>query len=139
MCGGEGIAQVQVAVVAGDVLVAQRQLQTAQRQVFHAVRAFHEVLVDELGSFTFLAVEDQLAHLLQVGLRLGAVVVVGLSAPEGLFVQLNLLGVGAAIDHRPQMGVAHRQRLQPVTGGTAVPQLVLLRSYAAKEKMKNNK
>ena len=47
----------------------------------------------------FLSVEDQLAHFLQMLVCLRAVVILGASAPERLLVQLQLLGVGSAIDH----------------------------------------
>ena len=75
MCSGNSITQIQVAVVAGNFLMTQLNLQAAQREETHAVGAFEEVLVNELMGFILLAFEDELAHLLQMGLCLRAVVI----------------------------------------------------------------
>ena len=89
----------------------QRQFQTTHRQKTHAMRTFDEMLVNEFRGLIFLAFEDKSTHLGQYGQRLVAVIVVGRTAPERLFVQLYLLSLSAAIDHRSQMGVAYRQCL----------------------------
>ena len=126
MCSDGGIVQIQHPLIVCHLLMAEIQLQAAHGQIAHAVGPFHEILVDDLRSLTFLALEDELTHLLQVCLGLRAVVVVGRAAPEGFFVQLNFLNVGAAIDHGSQMTVAYGKCLQPVGGGTAIPQPMLL-------------
>ena len=108
-------------MIVADILVFQFQFQRTQRQVFHAMRTLEEVLVDEGMRLVLLAIVDQLSHTRQVGLRLGTVVIVGRTAPEGLLVELDLFGVRPAIDHRSEGGVAYRQGLQPLTGGLVVP------------------
>ena len=82
---------------------------------------FDEILVNQRMSFLLLSVENQLANLIQVSLRLCAVVVVGRAAPEGLLVKLYLFCAGAAVNHGTQMAVTNRQSLQPMCGGLAVP------------------
>ena len=108
-------------MIVADILVFQFQFQGTQGQVFHAVRPLKKVLVDEGMRLILLAIVDQLSHTRQVGLRLGTVVIVGRTAPERLLIQLDLLGVRSAIDHRSEGGVAHGQGLQPLTGGLVVP------------------
>ena len=88
------------------------------------MRTGNKVLVDELRGLTLLALENQATHLGQDSQRLLGVIVVRLSAPEGLFVQLDFLYVGAAIDHGAQVGVAYGQGLQPMAGGLGVPHTV---------------
>ena len=125
--GGGGITQVEVPAIAVHVLMLQVDSHVAERQELHAVRAFDEILVDYLVGFLLLAGEDEVSHLLQVRLGLGTVVVVWTARPEGLLVELDCLHVGAPIDHGAEMGVAYRERLQPVGGRFRVPELVLLR------------
>ena len=85
------------------------------------MRSLEEVLVDDLVRLHLLACEDQVSDLLQMSLGFFTVVMMGRPAPEGLLVELDLLAVGTAIDHRPEMGVADGQSLQPVGGGLVVP------------------
>ena len=128
-CGGGGIAQVQCPAVFVHVCVAQLQLQAAHREEAHAVRAFDEVLVEQLGGLALLALEDELPHLRQFCQRLRTVVRVGAAAPEGLLVQLDFLGVSPAIDHGSQRTVADGQCFEPVGGRIVVPKRVLLCLY----------
>ena len=46
----------------------------------------------------------------------------GRARPEGLFIELYLLGVGLAIDHGTKVGVAYGECFQPNLGGLAVLQ-----------------
>ena len=69
----------------------------------------------------FLSGEDGVAHFLEMSLGFWAVVVVWGSAPEGLFIQLDLFGVGLAVYHGTEVGVAYGQSLQPMTGWLTVP------------------
>ena len=108
-------------MIVADILVFQFQFQGTQGQVFHTVRTLEKVLVDKGVGLIFLSVINQLAYPRQISLRLGTVVIVGRTAPERLLIQLNLLGVRSAIDHRSEGGVAHGQGLQPLTGGLVVP------------------
>ena len=71
------------------------------------MRAWYKVLVEELGCLALLALEDEAAHLGQMGQRLLGIVVVGLSAPERLLVQLDFLHIGAAVNHGTEMRVAY--------------------------------
>ena len=97
---GDGIVDVEVALVGrGVAVVPEFEEYVAQREEAHAMRPTDEILVDELLGLSLLAIEDELAHLLQMALGLRAVVVVRAAGPESLFVELNLFGVGAAIDH----------------------------------------
>ena len=64
------------------------------------MRPFYEVLVDELGGLKLLAGKNELAHLRQRSQRLTTIVIVGRTAPEGFFVELDFLRLSATIDHR---------------------------------------
>ena len=66
-----------------------------------------EILVDDGVGRLFLAGEDGIAHFLQMSLCLRAVVIVWRTAPESLFVELDLLGIGLAIDHSAEVGVTY--------------------------------
>ena len=70
------------------------------------MRTFDKILVDQLMSLHLFAFEDQLTHFLQMCLRLRTIIGVGRTAPEGLFVDLDFLGLGTALDHSAQLGVA---------------------------------
>ena len=65
---------------------------------------------------------QQPAHLRQrlhrafVGIRMR------LAGPDGVFVELDVLGRHAAINHRAHVTVADRQRFFPAFGGLAIPQ-----------------
>ena len=69
----------------------------------------------------FLASKDRVAYGLQMSFCLRAVVVVGLTAPEGLFIELDFLDVRTSIDHRTKMGITNRQSLQPVRSWLCIP------------------
>ena len=119
--GGDGVLQVQLAFVLAHVLVAERKLHAAERQETHAVRAFHEMAVEEFCGLHLLAFEDEASHLGPLLERLRAVVLVGLSAPKRLLVELNLFRFGAAIDHRAKVTVADGQRLEPSRRRLRIP------------------
>ena len=81
----QGRLQVEFSHVVGHLRRADAcmgHLQTAQRQVFHAVRALDKLLVDEVFGLLFLALKYQIAYLLEIGLGRGAVVIVGTTRPE---------------------------------------------------------
>ena len=124
--GVEGIAQRQLTLVVAHVIVSQFQFHTSQRQESHAVRPLEEVFVEYGVGGLLFACEDRVAYGLQMGLGLKTVIVVGRTTPEGLLVQLYLLFIRLAVDHRSQVGVPYGQCLEPVAGGTAVPETVVL-------------
>ena len=104
------------AMVVADVVpnMVEVNLQTAQSEVAHAVRTFNEVLLDELMSLFLVPLKDEFSHLWQVFQRLAAIVVVWRTRPKCLFVKLYLVVHGSSIDHRAEVRVAYRQRLEPV-------------------------
>ena len=65
--------------------------------------------------------EEQLAHLVEMGLRVG-VRPVEETRPERLLVDLERLLVDAAEDHASEPAVANRRRPEPPCGGRAPPQ-----------------
>ena len=87
-------------------------------------RHTHELPHREILGFDLLALEEQVAELRQefVGAVMG--VVVRLAGPDRAFVELDPLVLDAAEDHRTQMTVTDRQRLDPLPGGLAIPQLL---------------
>ncbi len=130
----QGGRQVQFTVVVRHLTLRYslvRHLQTAEREVLHAVRPFDESLVDEVLRLFLLSVEDEVAHIGQIALRRGAVVVVRTSAPERVLVQLQLVGLCASVNHSAQPSVTDWQGFQPDGGRFVVPQtfgvVVLLR------------
>ena len=50
------------------------------------MRPFNEILVNDSMCFLFPSLKDELSHLLQMSLRLRTIVIVGRTAPEGLFI-----------------------------------------------------
>ena len=85
------------------------------------MRAYDEVLSDDLCRLLLASREDQVADLLQAAERAGAVVVVGASAPEGLVVMLDLLAGRASVYHRSHVGIAQREGLEPSLRRSVVP------------------
>ena len=75
--GGQRIGEVQLATIVGYILMAQRELDGAQRQETHAVRTVEEILIQQLMSLFLATHQRQVAHLLQMLKGLRAVVVVG--------------------------------------------------------------
>ena len=69
------------------------------------MRTFEEILVEDGMCCLFLSFKDQVAYLLKMCLRLRAVVIVGRTAPECLFIQLYGLTIGLSIYHRTQVRV----------------------------------
>ena len=95
------------------------------------MRTFDKLTIDEVFCLLLLTVKNQTTRFCQVLQRRGAVVIVGSPTPEGLFVQLDFLRFGAAIDHGAHAGITKRNSLEPYCSGTVVPQsLVIIRLYA---------
>ena len=103
------------------ILMAQLQLQRTQRQVFHAVRTFEEILVEDGVCSLFLTGKDRVSHSLKMNLGLKAVVIVGRTAPEGFLIELYLFDVCPAINHRTKMGITYRQCFQPMRSRLCIP------------------
>ena len=117
------IVEIQVPFIAGSVaMVPEFQEQIAHRQETHTMGTFEEILFNQPMRLHLPTVEDQLAHLVEMSLRLRTTVLMGRTRPECLLVQLNLFCVWSTIDHRSQMRVSHWQRFQPVAGRLVVPQ-----------------
>ena len=75
--GGESCPEVQLSAVAtGVVLAVESQFYTSYRQEAHAVGPLDEILVDEGMSLFLLAFEYQLPYLLQMSLRLRAIIII---------------------------------------------------------------
>ena len=75
--GAEGIVQSQLPLVVAHLVVPQFQLHAAQGQEPHAVGTLEEVFVDDGVGCLFLAGKDRVAHFLEMGLGLWAIVIVG--------------------------------------------------------------
>ena len=72
------------------------------------MRSFYEMAVKEFRRLELLPFEDKATYLGQSSQRLVTVIVVRRTAPEGLFVQLYLLGIYATIDHCTHVAVTDR-------------------------------
>ena len=141
----QGRGKVEFAMVVAHltgVNACMGHLQTAQREILHAVRSLDELLVYQVLSLLFLAVEDEAAHLFQICFCCGAVVIMWTSTPERVFVQLNLFCLRAAIDHSSQSAVAYGECLQPDGGRFVVPQafriVAVLRLHAYRKECGDN-
>ena len=124
-CRGGGVGEVKVAVVVCCLrMTGEGQLHAAHGEEAHTVRAYHEILVYYVGSRLLLAAEDELPHLVKALQRACGVVAMRASAPEGLIVDLQLLGLRAAEVHGSEVRVTKRKGLKPARRWTAVPQLL---------------
>ncbi len=103
---------------------AERQAQVADGLVGQlAGRGAEHVLVDQGLGLGPLVLEHQLPDPPQRRCASGVALVVRPARPDGVLVELQPLGVGAAEHHGAQAAVADRQRSQPVrTGALVVPQ-----------------
>ena len=126
-----GIVQVEPALIGGIVgMTGHGDIQVAEGLIGHAhVLARtdgHHLLVGQLLRLLVLALKDELAHLGQGLLGMGVHHLVGLSGPDGLFVQLDVLDGRSAEHHAAHDTVAHRQGLCPRHGRPVVPQPIFL-------------
>ena len=144
--GRECLLQVELTTIVGhlcvrDIVVGHPQ--TAQMQVFLAVRTFDELLVNQVLSLLLLSVEDIVAHCGQVGCGCTAVIIVGTSAPERVFVELDLIDARSAVYHTAYTAITNRQGLEPYLCGLVVPQTVgvvgVLGCYLTAEAQKRQK
>ena len=140
---GHGIVEIQAPFITGCIaMIPEFQEQIAHRQETHTMGTFEEILFNQPMRLHLPTVENQLAHLVEMGLRLRTTVLIGRTRPECLLVQLNLFCVWSTIDHRSQMRVSHWQRFQPVAGRLVVPQptrLTMCKSDKRQEECKQYK
>ena len=124
-----GIVEVEQTLIFGIVgMTGHGYPEVAERLVGHAAVLIgtqrHHLLVGQFFGFLVFPFENQLSDLWQVFLGCGVAHLVGLSGPDGLFVQLYPFHGRCAIHHAAHGAVADGQRLCPCHGRTVVPQLV---------------
>ena len=128
--GGHRTLQVEVATVALR-LTAPVVVDVPIAQGLVALMQTARPLLEQLGRLEVFAALEQRDHF---GVGRGDVQVaptaLGVTAVEGVLVELQQLVIGRAEDHRTQATVAHRQRLVPVRGRLLVPQLQVARLHA---------
>ena len=125
---GTGGVQAQLAVVVGVAGVSgEVQPQVAEGLVRHTLIGLRlDMCRAQVLCLLVLPRQHELAYLGQPLPRFGTGVVVRASCPDGLFVELELLGCGVAVEHRAQTSVTQREGFRPDMRRLVVPQLVLL-------------
>ena len=106
-----------------------REIEVAKWLVGHAhilscAHGHHLLVCQGFGFFVF-PLEDQLAHLRQVFLRLRMKHLIRLACPDGLLVKLDMFHGRNAEDHASDNAIAYGQRLRPGLGGLVVPEPVV--------------
>src|SRR5258708_1002155 len=84
-------------------------------------RVTHQTSSEERVSFPVLPIKDELLNFRQrlvAAFHYGGIWTAG---PIGIFVELNLLLVGPAEDHRAEPAVADRQCVLPLVSGMRIP------------------
>ena len=119
---------VQLAAIIGDLPFAagEADLERSGRLVVHLLAHGREqgLPAQVLGGLV-LAGEDQFADLRQGGRPLGVPVLIRAARGDGLFVELEFLHVGAAVDHGADAAVADRPGLFPGLGRLVEPDDIL--------------
>ena len=85
----------------------------------------HHFLVGQLLGFLVLSFKDEAAHFRQRGLGIGVYDVIGLSCPDGFFIQLDVFHGRCVENHATHHTVADGQRLCPCHGRTVIPEAIL--------------
>ena len=85
----------------------------------------HHLLVGQLLRLLVFTLEDELAHPWQRLAGVGVHHLVGLTGPQRLLVQLDVLHGWRAEHHATDDAITHRQRLRPRHGRLVVPQSIL--------------
>ena len=110
-------------------MAGHREIQVAEGLVRHthilSCAYGHHLLIRQCLGLLVLPLEDKLTHLRQVFLRLRMNHLIGLSCPEGLFIELDMLHSRRTEDHAADDTIAHRQCLRPSLSRLVVPQTVL--------------
>ena len=119
------IADVQLAAVIRCLLMGITENQITHRLIHHAmgseVTVGCDVVHGEILGTGIVTLADGLADGRQDSQCLGIVVVVGGTAPEGIFIQLDGVTLHTTIDHGSQSAIAQGQGFHPVVGRLVVP------------------
>ncbi len=123
--GGDAGIQIELAAILADAVgTIKIQQQIAQRLIRHLLERTREHLgVGQGFGFGIAPGKHERAHLWQGRQRVGAGGIVRATCVQRVLVELQALVGNAAPHHRAQPAVADRQRLHPLVGRFAVPQL----------------
>ena len=121
-----GTVQVQPALIVAIVRMARHgNIHIAEGLKGHthvlACGVRHNLFVSQFLGFLVFALKDELAYLRQVLLGTRVDDVVGLSCPDVLFVQLDMLYGRSSENHCSHHTITHRQRLCPGHSRFVVP------------------
>ena len=124
---GSGIHEVELAFIVGDFAKAVVQnLQTAQREVLHAVGSHDESAIHDFLGFVFTTLENHITHSVQIVARRCAVIVMRSTAPECLFIELDFILLHATIDHGSHTGISQWKCFEPRRSRLVVPESLVI-------------
>ena len=124
---GSGIHEVELAFIVGNLAkTIVQNLQTAQREVLHAVRTHDESAIHDLLGFIFTTLENHVTHSVQIVARRCAVVVMRSAAPECLFIELDFVLLHATIDHGSHAGITQWKCFEPCSSRLVVPESLVI-------------
>ena len=124
---GCGIHEVELAFIVGNLAKAVVQyLQTAQREVFHAVRPHDKSAIHDFLGFVFTTLENHVTHSVQIVARSCAVVVMRATAPECLFIELDFILLHATINHGSHAGISQWKCFEPRRSRLVVPESLVI-------------